>query len=91
MTVDGNLKVRSGDALREAVRTGVGLTQASSWLFHSDVQAGTVMSVLDDYVTGDRPISVMFPTTPHLPTKLRVFIDFLAEITKSMNATSAST
>ena len=76
--------------LLQAVRTGIGLTQASSWLFQSDLQAGTIMSVLDDYVVGDRPISVMFPTTPHLPTKLRVFIDFLAEITKSQNMTSVS-
>lgn len=72
----------SGDALREAVAAGLGVSQATWWLVRKDLEAGTVVSLLDTYQPLGRPVSVLYPANRHLPTKVRVFIDYLVEITR---------
>jgi DNA-binding transcriptional LysR family regulator len=72
----------SGDALREAVAAGLGISQATWWLVRKDLEAGTLVPVLTDYERQGRPVSVLYPANRHLPTKVRVFVDFLVEITR---------
>lgn len=80
----------SGDALREAVAAGLGISQATWWLVRKDLAAGAVVPVLDDYACLGRPVSVLYPANRHMPTKVRAFIDFLIEITKSDSPTMAA-
>jgi DNA-binding transcriptional LysR family regulator len=74
--------VRNGDALREVVAAGLGISQATWWLVRKDLDAGTIVPILTDYAGPGRPVSVLYPANRHLPTKVRVFIDFLVEITQ---------
>lgn len=76
----------SGDALREAVMAGLGISQATWWLVRKDLDAGTVVPVLDAFACAGRPVSVIYPANRHLPRKVRAFIDYLVEITKTEGA-----
>jgi DNA-binding transcriptional LysR family regulator len=80
--VAGNLTVLNGDVMREAVVAGAGIAQATWWLFRKDLEAGRVVEILPDYTRRGSPVSVLYPANRHLPAKVRVFIDFLVEITK---------
>jgi DNA-binding transcriptional LysR family regulator len=86
VAVPASHTIWSGDALREAVVAGLGISQATWWLVRKDLEAGTVVPVLDDYACAGRPVSVLYPANRHLPRKVRAFIDFLVEITRNEEA-----
>lgn len=81
--VGGNLVIGSGDALREAAVAGVGIAQGTWWLVRKDLEAGALRSLLPDHILEGNPVSVLYPPQRHLPAKLRAFIDFLVEITRT--------
>lgn len=80
--VSGRLATDSGDILREAAVRGVGIAQATWWLFREDFRAGSLVSVLEDYEVQADPISLVFPANKRVPGKVRVVVDFLLEITR---------
>jgi DNA-binding transcriptional LysR family regulator len=81
--VRGNAVINSGDALREAVVAGTGIAQGTWWLYRKDLERGDVRAILRDYEIEGVPVSVLYPPQRHLPAKLRAFIDFLVEITRT--------
>jgi DNA-binding transcriptional LysR family regulator len=78
--VDGNLTVLSGDANRGAALAGIGIAHANSGLVQKDLHAGTLVAMLTEYELDGAPVSLVYPATQHLPAKVRVFIDFLVEV-----------
>ena len=44
------------------------------------IAAGTLESILDEYVQEDVPIYAVYPSGKHLSPKVRAFLDFLIEI-----------
>jgi DNA-binding transcriptional LysR family regulator len=80
--VSGNAIIQSGDALREAAVAGIGIAQGTHWLLRKDLEIGTVKPLLPAYAPEGAPISVLYPANRFLPAKVRVFIDFLIDITK---------
>jgi len=81
--VNGNLKVFSGDALREAAVAGLGIVHASWWALRHELAAGRLVQILKDYATEGRPVSVVYPASRYVPAKVRATVDFLVEITKA--------
>ena len=81
--VRGNAVINSGDALREAVVAGTGVAQGTWWLYRKDLERGDVRAILRDYELEGAPVSVLYPPQRHLPVKLRAFIDFLVQITRT--------
>jgi len=81
--VRGSAVINSGDVLRETVVAGGGIAQGTWWLYRKDLGRGEVKAILRDYEIEGAPVSVLYPPQRHLPAKLRAFIDFLAQITKS--------
>lgn len=58
-------------------RAGLGLTQVFADLARADVAAGTLVPVLEAWSEPFPGFFLYFPSRRQLPTKLRVFIDFL--------------
>ena len=83
LRVRGNAMINSGDFVRETTVAGTGIAQGTWWLYRKDLANGDVRQVLKDYEMEGAPVSVLYPPQRHLPAKLRVFIDFLAQITKT--------
>ncbi len=81
VTVQGNLIVTGGEAMREAALLGLGIAQSNGWTFRHDLAAGTLRPLLETYGVEGRPLSIVYPPTRHVPSKLRVMIDFLVSIT----------
>jgi DNA-binding transcriptional LysR family regulator len=81
--VKGNLILNSGDALREAAVSSLGVVHGTWWLVRKDLERGAVQSILTDYAVEGAPISVLYPANRHLPAKVRAFLDFLVSITKN--------
>lgn len=81
--VHSTLTIQNGDAVREAAAAGLGIAQGTWWLFRKDLEVGTVVPVLEDFDREGMPVSVIYPANRHLPAKVRAFIDFLVEITRT--------
>lgn len=77
VSVRGYLVVTGGEAMREAALLGLGIAQSNWWTFRHDLAAGTLRSLLKDYAVEGQSLSIVYPPTRHVPSKLRVMIDFL--------------
>ena len=75
-----SFRSNDGEQLRAAVLAGLGITQAPYWLFAADIRAGTVRRILRDREPARVPISAVRPASRRQPSKVAVFVDFLAEL-----------
>jgi LysR family transcriptional regulator, regulator for bpeEF and oprC len=76
----GSFRSNDAEQIRAAVLSGVGLAHTPGWLFAREIASGEVRLVLRDYEPAALPICALHPGGRRLATKVRVFIDFLAEI-----------
>jgi LysR family transcriptional regulator for bpeEF and oprC len=81
LTVFPSPLVLSNDAdyIRTAVLEGLGVAHNASWLFHDQIQAGTLRQVLHEFEPGTLPINALHASSKRLPTRVQVFVDFVAE------------
>ncbi|MEO0443077.1 MAG: LysR family transcriptional regulator [Pseudomonadota bacterium] len=69
-----------GASMRIAAKAGVGISMSSIWNIYSELKAGTLVRVLDDYQVDDKAaIWLVYPKSNVLTAKVRVFIDYLIE------------
>jgi DNA-binding transcriptional LysR family regulator len=70
-----------GASLRIAAKTGVGIGMSSVWSVHNELQDGTLVRVLPDYMVNDQSaIWLVYPKATVVSARVRVFIDFLVEV-----------
>lgn len=79
VTIRGRLGIDNGDALRTAALQGLGLVMLPTFILGADMQAGTLVSVLDEYVPQERALYAVYPHARHLSPKVRAFVDFLVD------------
>jgi DNA-binding transcriptional LysR family regulator len=77
--VKGRLNVNNGDALKIAALRGLGLINLPTFIVGAELQAGTLVGVLDRFTVQDATLSAIYPHSRHLSPKVRAFVDFLAE------------
>ena len=77
--VKGSMECNDGVVLAEWARSGAGLAWRSMWEVGEDLQAGRLVSVLDDWAAPPVGIYAVFPERRHLPLKVRAFIDLLKD------------
>ncbi|RMX02583.1 LysR family transcriptional regulator [Corticibacter populi] len=66
-------------AVREAVRLGMGLSVLPDFVVAQDLAAGRLAQVLPDWQLPAGGIHAVFPTARFRPTKVRAFVEVLAE------------
>jgi len=76
----GKLQYNHGDAILRSAINGGGLAMLSRFVVGRHLAAGTLVSLLDEYVQEDVPIYAVYPSGKHLSPKVRAFLDFLIEI-----------
>jgi LysR family transcriptional regulator, regulator for bpeEF and oprC len=76
----GAFRTNDAEQIRAAVLADLGLAHTPGWLFASEIASGAVRLVLMDYEPAKLSISAVRPGGRFLASKVRVFIDFLAEI-----------
>lgn len=83
--VKGSMECNDGVVLAEWARAGAGLAWRSMWEVGEDLQAGRLVSVLDDWAAPPVGIYAVFPERRHLPLKVRAFIDLLKDAYRQKN------
>ena len=81
--VDGNLRTNNTEAVHAAVVRGLGIALLPTWLVGQEVQSGQLAEVLGGYQAAsgalDTGIHALYPAHRHLSSKVRAFVDFLAD------------
>ncbi|HEY1394725.1 LysR family transcriptional regulator [Roseateles sp.] len=75
----GRLDCSDGQVLHDWCRQGLGLAWRSTWEVAAALQAGELVSVLDDFAAPPNGIFAVLPQRKHLPLRVRLWIDFLKE------------
>ena len=77
--VSGRFLTDNSSLVRDAVLQDLGIYQGPNYVFAEDLNAGRVVTILEEYELPPWPIHILYPATAFLPTRVRVFIDFLAD------------
>ncbi len=78
---NGNLMTNSSEVVREAVLAGLGISLRSTWDVGRDLAEQRLVQVLPDYRSPSSiAIHAIYPSRQFLPVKVRLFIDYLAEL-----------
>ena len=72
--------VNESTAHLSALLSGVGLGQAFKFMVGPHLESGRLRTVLDDWTRPRHPLHVVYPSSRHLSAKLRLFVDWVAEV-----------
>jgi LysR family transcriptional regulator for bpeEF and oprC len=76
----GAFRTNDAEQIHTAVLADLGLAHTPGWLFATEIASGAVRPVLTDFEPAKLAISAVRPDGRFLASKVRVFIDFLAEV-----------
>ena len=77
--VRSRLRVNNGDVLREAAAAGLGITLLPTFIVAEAIADRRLRPILCDYRPPPTVVHALYPHNRHLSTKVRAFVDFLAE------------
>jgi DNA-binding transcriptional LysR family regulator len=75
----GNLVTNSAETLRDAVLGGRGIFLAPSFVIADEIARGQLVRLLPDYRGVEFVINAIYANRAHLPAKIRIFMDMMAE------------
>ena len=75
--VSGPVEVNSPQATLRAAKAGLGVAIIPDFIANPSIQAGDLVTLLDDYIARDRGIYAVYPHRRYLPAKVRSFVDYL--------------
>lgn len=73
----GPLDCSDGQVLHDWCLAGYGIAWRSTWEVESEIAAGRLVAVLQDFDAPANGIFAVFPQRKHLPLRVRLWIDFL--------------
>jgi len=82
--VSGRLRVPSVRAGQTAARAGLGVVRLPASLVVDDVRGGMLVPVLEDQTPPGIPVFAVYPSSRHLPPKVRAFLTLLSERSASL-------
>jgi DNA-binding transcriptional LysR family regulator len=81
LRLSGDIKTNSSDVVHEALLAGCGIALRSTWQVRDDLLSKKLVQILPQY--SEAPgvaVYAIYPDKQYIPARLRVFIDFLADI-----------
>ena len=75
----GPLDCSDGQVLHDWCLAGYGIAWRSTWEVESDIAAGLLVPVLEEFAAPANGIYAVFPQRKHLPLRVRLWIDFLKQ------------
>lgn len=72
--------LNDGNAYLAAALLGMGIVQAPTFMVQKHLAAGTLRPVLTAWKARSMPLHVVYPPNRHLSNKLRVFVDWIADL-----------
>jgi DNA-binding transcriptional LysR family regulator len=77
MKVNGNMVCNDGAVLHDWALSGKGLAWRSMWEVGTAIEAGKLVTILDEFAAPGNDIYAVFAQRQHLPLRIRAFVDFL--------------
>lgn len=74
------LTVNNSDTMTDLARLGFGLIQAPRYRLQRDLDEGTLVEVLADYLPPQTPLTALYPQNRQLSPRVRVFLDWIVEL-----------
>jgi LysR family transcriptional regulator, regulator for bpeEF and oprC len=74
------IAVNDSVAYVTAALAGLGIIQAPSFMLHKDIEAGRLTRLLPEWTSESINVYVVYPPNRHLSNKLRVFVDWVADL-----------
>jgi DNA-binding transcriptional LysR family regulator len=80
--IQGNhvVSLNDGTGYVAAGLAGMGVMQVPTFMAMAHIAAGRLVPVLTDWCTKPKPLHIIYPPNRHLSNKVRVFVDWLAEL-----------
>ncbi|MBC7435628.1 MAG: LysR family transcriptional regulator [Bdellovibrionales bacterium] len=79
MKPGGPLDCSDGQVLHDWCLAGWGIAWRSTWEVESEIAAGRLVPMLEEFAAPANGIYAVFPQRKHLPLRVRLWIDFLKE------------
>ena len=76
----GDIALNDADAYMACATQGLGLIMPSLFMAHQFLRAGSLVEVMARHTIRSMPIHVVYPQNRHLSPKVRIFVDWIAEI-----------
>jgi DNA-binding transcriptional LysR family regulator len=73
----GRLDCSDGQVLHSWCVQGLGIAWRSTWEVESDIAAGRLVPLLEDFAAAPNGIFAVFPQRRHMPLRVRLWIDFV--------------
>ena len=77
LKVTGNMGCNDGAVLHDWALSGKGLAWRSMWEVGAAIEAGQLVTVLDEFSAPDNAIYAVFAQRQHLPLRIRAFVECL--------------
>lgn len=79
--IDGPSRICANNMLMlaAAARAGIGIAYGPTFVFGDDIARGQLIELLPDYRAADLSIHAVYPSARHVPLKVRLFVDHLAQ------------
>lgn len=77
--VRGTLDANSGEALQQAALHGLGIVLQPTFIAAEALRRGDMVRILPEWTPPALAVYAVYPHRRHLATKVRMFVDFLAE------------
>ena len=80
----------SGRSLVAAACEGIGLIRLTDYYVQAEIDRGDLQVVLEAYEVQDAATWILYPERRHLPSRVRLLIDFLVEALQERHSPSLS-
>lgn len=74
------VSLNEGTGYVAAALAGLGIVQAPTFMVQEDIAAGRLVPLLTNWCSNPKPLHIVYPPNRHLSNKVRVFVDWLAEL-----------
>lgn len=80
LAVDGAMQTNNGETMRQLTLQGLGVSRLGMFHVFDDIRRGDLVELLPAYNAGDiEEVTVIYLNQKHIPSRIRAFIDFVAE------------
>ena len=77
LRLGGAMDCSDGQVLHDWCLAGYGIAWRSTWEVETEIAAGRLVALLEDFAAPPNGIYAVFPQRKHLPLRVRLWIDFL--------------
>jgi LysR family transcriptional regulator for bpeEF and oprC len=86
LQLDGFVALNDGEAYLEAGLAGLGIVQVSPFMVKDAFANGRLIRVLSDWQIEPLPVWIMYPQNRRLSAKVRVFVEWIADLFSARTA-----